>query len=211
MLAIHTLDIADKHMILLPTAQATHISDIFLQGGGRVSGVTIITRNAPAVGFGPGAGLEAGRKHKVSFEICFGGDNPFRVSPPFLSFTAWRGASMKPFADCKRWRMGKVLVAGAPAASDFSEATTLAVSGYRGSVKCIIAEKIQEIQASATLARGVFQRQTAGPQEIPRERTRRARIIYVCVSSIRAAPNRMRRRGMRGLGKILLAKSSAIG
>jgi len=81
LVSLHKLDIADKHMVLIPTSQLTHIDEISFEGGGGIKGITIVTSNAPALSFGPGAGLEKNRDHKAAFEICFGWGQPFQGEP----------------------------------------------------------------------------------------------------------------------------------
>lgn len=89
---LHELDIADKHMVLLPTQQMTFITDLRTKGGEQISGVRVVTSGKPAIEFGPGAGLDPSYNNKASFEICFGGGQPFEGQPimPILEGLAAR-------------------------------------------------------------------------------------------------------------------------
>jgi hypothetical protein len=83
LIGLHVLDIADKHMVLLPTQQMAVIRNLRLMGGGGISGIGIITSGSkgkpapPAVTFGPGVRLDPQHQQKATVEICFGGGQPF--------------------------------------------------------------------------------------------------------------------------------------
>lgn len=81
LIKLHVLDIADKHMVLLPTQQRTNVKVLHFQGGGGIFGISLVTSNAPAVSFGPGAGLDPSANNQASFDICFGGGQPFEGQP----------------------------------------------------------------------------------------------------------------------------------
>lgn len=92
LVSLHLLDIADKHTILLPTAQLTNIQNLVCTNGSRISGITFITDGGPAVAFGPGAGFVPTYNNKVSVDICFGGGQPFEWEPvlPIIKALAQR-------------------------------------------------------------------------------------------------------------------------
>lgn len=78
---LHVLDIADKHMVLLPTEQHTRVENVRFEGGGGISGITFVTSGAPAIAFGPGARLEQSHNNKATFDICFGRGQPYEGEP----------------------------------------------------------------------------------------------------------------------------------
>ena len=76
LLKLHILDIADKHMILLPTQQRTFIEKLEFPGGGGIFGISFITdgdHDAVQIDGVP----KDGTNNKASFEICFGDGQPF--------------------------------------------------------------------------------------------------------------------------------------
>lgn len=79
---LHVLDIADKHVILLPTQQLIHAQDVSLEAPGlnvTFSGVTFITRGIPVAG--PGLVPNQGYNQKATFQISFGRGQPFEGEP----------------------------------------------------------------------------------------------------------------------------------
>ncbi|HEY8580916.1 MAG TPA: hypothetical protein VIL72_13585, partial [Beijerinckiaceae bacterium] len=78
---LHALDIADKHLDLLPTEQHTAVSDLTFSTGSSIRGLTLLTSNAPAIAFAPGTGLSPHNQNKVAFDICFGGGTAFEGKP----------------------------------------------------------------------------------------------------------------------------------
>lgn len=88
LLAVHVLDIADKHMMLLPTEQEVHIHNLETEDGSKISGITlvrvpprgeVVTGNA--IGFTPGTRLKQDANNKASFNIVFGRGQPFEGQP----------------------------------------------------------------------------------------------------------------------------------
>ncbi|HET9536224.1 MAG TPA: hypothetical protein VFP43_12895 [Mesorhizobium sp.] len=82
LLKLHVLDIADKHLVLLPATARIVFDRVSLRDGGGVSGITITSRkNSPVLIFGAGETLEPERQHKATFTICFGKGQPFEGEP----------------------------------------------------------------------------------------------------------------------------------
>jgi hypothetical protein len=88
LLAVHALDIADKHMALLPTEQDVDVHHLETQDGIVISGITfgratsrgaVVTGNALA--FSPGTLLKQDANNQVSFKIVFGRGQPFDGQP----------------------------------------------------------------------------------------------------------------------------------
>ena len=93
LIGLHVLDIADKHMVLLPTEARTSVEALNLQGGGGVFNITLITSGGgKPVAFDPGVRFEKDHDPKVAFEICFGNGQPFEGQPimPILKSLAAR-------------------------------------------------------------------------------------------------------------------------
>lgn len=80
LIGLHVLDIADKHMVLLPTQQRTHVEAIRMIDGGGIFGLTLVTEGAPAIVF-PSGSLDPNHHQKASFEIIFGNGQPFEGQP----------------------------------------------------------------------------------------------------------------------------------
>lgn len=80
---LHGLDIADKHMILLPTEAHMHIEDIKFTNGSAIRGITLAgpLGSEAAIAFGVGAGLDPNHNSKAIFDICFGGGQPYEGEP----------------------------------------------------------------------------------------------------------------------------------
>jgi hypothetical protein len=78
---LHVLDLADKHTVLLPTEQHTHVEDVAFDDGSRITGITFVTQGDPAIELGEGVGFEPKHHHKAAFEICFGGGKPYEGQP----------------------------------------------------------------------------------------------------------------------------------
>jgi hypothetical protein len=78
--------------VLVPIGQSTLIENIELEGGGGISAIALETSNASAIILEPGVRLKQGQQHKVTFEICFGRDQPFEGEPmlPILESIAAR-------------------------------------------------------------------------------------------------------------------------
>lgn len=88
---LHVLDIADKHMTLLPTLQRTDVEDVRFLGGGGISGITFMT-TGNIVAVKSDAPFDPNHINKVSFEVCFGEGQPFAGEPiiPTLEVLARR-------------------------------------------------------------------------------------------------------------------------
>lgn len=89
---LHVLDIADKHMVLLPTQQRLDAVHLRVEGGSGICALSITTDGAPAIRFAEGARLDPKHNQKASFEICFGEGQPFEGQPilPILKGLAAR-------------------------------------------------------------------------------------------------------------------------
>ena len=84
LLSIHLLDIADKHMILIPIASKFKAERIEFTDGGGVSGITFISEGqsyGSTIAFGGGVGPQKGANNQASFDICFGRGQPFEFQP----------------------------------------------------------------------------------------------------------------------------------
>ncbi len=80
---LHELDIADKHVILLPTQQRTEIVFLETNIGQQISGLTIIGPGGggPALTFEAGITPKAGNQNHATFTICFGEGQPYEGEP----------------------------------------------------------------------------------------------------------------------------------
>jgi hypothetical protein len=80
-MALHDLDIADKHLVLLPTTQQFQIQDVVLENGMHFSGFSLsVSGGKGAMPIG-GSPLKHGAKQTASVEICFGGGQPLEGQP----------------------------------------------------------------------------------------------------------------------------------
>lgn len=76
LIGLHLLDIADKHMILLPVESATDVTNLEYGEGCRISGIQFITDGPPAFAI---KGPINQDKSKVSFSVLFGRGQPFEL------------------------------------------------------------------------------------------------------------------------------------
>ena len=89
---LHALDIADKHMVLLPTQQQTDAEDIMFENGPVMQGIRLVHQEDASPVFAPTFRLNPYYNNKASFEICFGKGQPFEGEPvlPILKDLARR-------------------------------------------------------------------------------------------------------------------------
>lgn len=80
LISLHALDIADKHMVLLPVAHAAKVDTLVLSSGGSISGISFISHGKPAIAFPEGVTVNQ-KESKVSFDILFGKGQPFELQP----------------------------------------------------------------------------------------------------------------------------------
>jgi hypothetical protein len=81
LIKLHVLDIADKHMMLLPTEQRTEIRSIRTTSGNMIVGCVSTNSADGDVVIGPGEGLDPDHDNKATFNICFGRGKPYEGEP----------------------------------------------------------------------------------------------------------------------------------
>lgn len=79
-MAIHELDIADKHISLIPTTQHVHCERLDL-GPFNISGVTLVSHPKTNAGCLIEFPIEQDVEQRVSFEVCFGKGQPLQGEP----------------------------------------------------------------------------------------------------------------------------------
>lgn len=79
---LHVLDVADKHMVLLPSEQHTEVTRLDFPGGSRISGITFVgPPGVSAIAIEGDYRPEDARENNVTFKICFGRGQPYEGEP----------------------------------------------------------------------------------------------------------------------------------
>lgn len=106
LLAIHLLDIADKHMILLPTEHSTKITRLEMDNGTVISGIELVhagPSQAAMLQIGPSVRPKRDADNQLAIEICFGRGQPFEGEPILPLLNKLHARTIETLKDLQRF------------------------------------------------------------------------------------------------------------